>query len=357
MKHPRANLPSTDPIVVSNENICYSQNPDRTVRAAGAQTQHPNPMTRFTVADFNRMGSEAGFRYRLPQLSGTRDAIDDVCVAEGRVQEFSIRPGLTLVLSDIIAHHHYEATSVMHPQFSTIVMLQGQAQALLDKHDDVRMVAQSGLSAVYGDAVSMTGVHPAGQRMRSVNVSLSDPAGAGDPQLSEMIAQALRSPGLRLRRWPVQTHMIQAIEQLLDSTWQGSLHGLLRDGVSMQLLAHALADFSQAPAQETQTSARDRQLLERVRERLYHAPGEDHTLEDLARLACMSPSTLRAKFQATYHRSVFTWLRERRLEVAREQLAQGWSVQQAAHFVGYRHATNFATAFRERYGIAPSELS
>ena len=53
---------------------------------------------------------------------------------------------------------------------------------------------------------------------------------------------------------------------------------------------------------------------------------------------------------------MFSWLRER-LEVARQHLAQGWSVQQAAHFVGYRHATNFATAFRERYGVAPSELN
>ena len=68
----------------------------------------------------------------------------------------------------------------------------------------------------------------------------------------------------------------------------------------------------------------------------------------------MSPSTLRAKFQAAYRQSVFSWLRERRLEVARQHLAQGWSVQQAAHFVGYRHAINFATAFRERYGVAPA---
>ena len=45
-----------------------------------------------------------------------------------------------------------------------------------------------------------------------------------------------------------------------------------------------------------------------------------------------------------------------RLQLACEQLRQGCSVQQAAHFVGYRHATNFATAFRARYGIAPSEL-
>jgi AraC-like DNA-binding protein len=71
----------------------------------------------------------------------------------------------------------------------------------------------------------------------------------------------------------------------------------------------------------------------------------------------MSPSTLRAKFRAAYQCSVFSWLRERRLEVAREQLARGCSVQQAAHCVGYRHATNFATAFRERYGVAPSELN
>jgi len=123
------------------------------------------------------------------------------------------------------------------------------------------------------------------------------------------------------------------------------------------LLAHALASLEPGAPAESAVSERDRLLLERVRERLHNAPGEEHTLDDLARLACMSPSTLRAKFQATYQRSVFNWLRERRLEVAREQLAQGCSVQQAAHFVGYRHATNFATAFRERYGIAPSELN
>ncbi|VFR19792.1 Transcriptional regulator AlcR in siderophore [Alcaligin] cluster [plant metagenome] len=69
----------------------------------------------------------------------------------------------------------------------------------------------------------------------------------------------------------------------------------------------------------------------------------------------MSSSTLRVKFQAAYHCSVFNWLRERRLEVAHQRLARGWSVQQAADFVGYRHATNFATAFRARYGVAPSQ--
>jgi AraC-like DNA-binding protein len=32
---------------------------------------------------------------------------------------------------------------------------------------------------------------------------------------------------------------------------------------------------------------------------------------------------------------------------------EGHSVQQAAWMSGYQHATNFATAFRRRYGICP----
>ena len=246
---------------------------------------------------------------------------------------------------------------MMSPRFSAIVMLQGHARTRIDHHDEVRLAAHGGVSALYGDTVAMTGIHEAGQRLRSVNLSLSDPDGAGDDQTSEMIWKALRSPALRLRRWQVQGHLLQAIEHLLDCAWDGPLQNMLREGVATQLLAHALASLEPGAPAESAVSERDRLLLERVRERLHNAPGEEHTLDDLARLACMSPSTLRAKFQATYQRSVFNWLRERRLEVAREQLAQGCSVQQAAHFVGYRHATNFATAFRERYGIAPSELN
>lgn len=222
---------------------------------------------------------------------------ETLCIAEGRVETHAIRPGLTLVLSDVRVHQHYEATSMMSPRFSAIVMLQGHAQTRIDRHDDVRLAAHSGVSALYGDTVAMTGIHAPGQRLRSINLSLSDPDGAGDDQTSEMIWKALRSPSLRLRRWQVQGHLLQAIEHLLDCGWDGPLQAMLREGVGTQLLAHALATLEQRAPADSTVSERDRQLLERVRERLYSAPGEEHTLDELARLACMSPSTLRAKFR------------------------------------------------------------
>lgn len=70
----------------------------------------------------------------------------------------------------------------------------------------------------------------------------------------------------------------------------------------------------------------------------------------------MSPSTLREKFRLAYGQSVFDYLRECRLALAHSQLREGLSVQQVAAQVGYRHATNFSTAFRQRYGIAPREV-
>ena len=106
------------------------------------------------------MGGSVGFNYRLPGQEGGGAGIENLCIAEGRVEECEIRPGITLIVSDVHVYHHYESTSVMTPRFSAIVMLQGQARARLDKQDDVRLAAQSGLNALYGDTVAMTGVHP-----------------------------------------------------------------------------------------------------------------------------------------------------------------------------------------------------
>lgn len=315
------------------------------------------PMIRFTVSDFDRLGSQAGFHYRLPHYAGPDRGREELCIAQGRVQEHEVRPGIKLVLSDIVTHHHYESSSISAPHFSAIVMLQGRAQTQLASQASLSLVAQSGISIAHSDAVSMTGIHPAGQRLRSINISLSSPEGVGDSRLAETLSKLMGPSGLRMQQWTVPPHLLNTLEYLIDSPWQGATHDLLLEGVSLQVLAHALDGLTQKPVKESPAMARDRQLLERVRDRLYNAPGEDHTLADLAKLACMSPSTLRVKFQAMYQCSVFGWLRERRLELARDYLAQGWSVQQAAHFVGYRHATNFATAFRERYGISPSELN
>lgn len=126
---------------------------------------------------------------------------------------------------------------------------------------------------------------------------------------------------------------------------------LLLEGLMYQLLGHGL-NQRQQPCPSRPEHAR----LERVRSLLEQSPERDHTLAQLAALAAMSPSSLRSKFRQRYGCTLFDYLRNCRLALARRYLLEGHSVQQAAWMCGYQHATNFATAFRRHYGISPGDV-
>lgn len=309
----------------------------------------------FTLAEFNRLDRPNGMLYRLG-AGHDSPATDGFQVARGCVDRHELRPGLWLAASDLVVDFPYQSIWRQQAHFSVIALLQGRLHLQHDSAMD--LCAQGGVSASGGDARPLVASHAAGQQVRSLRLTVLEATDIGEDHSSELLAKALCNHNQRLRPWPLQPHLAVAFEHLFDCMWSGTLKQLLREGIGLQLLSHGLHCSIDAPSQKhSPLSPRDRQMLERVRQKLHACPGDDHSLHELARLACMSPSTLRAKFQAAYQCSVFHWLRQRRLEVAREQLAQGWSVQQAAHYVGYRHATNFSTAFRERYGICPSRLA
>lgn len=59
-------------------------------------------MLNLTLADLDRLGRSSGFRYRLP--ASAADLSGEQCVVQGRVEQRRLRPGMTLALSDVIAH-------------------------------------------------------------------------------------------------------------------------------------------------------------------------------------------------------------------------------------------------------------
>ena len=140
-------------------------------------------------------------------------------------------------------------------------------------------------------------------------------------------------------------------------------------GIALQLLGAALkrrageaqevSAFSAAPAPPASPLAPPSRPhgacrhLEAVRQRLAAVPHGAHSLEELARLACMSPSGLRHKFRQAFGQSLGSYQRECRMRCAEQALRRGVSIQQVAHQVGYAHACNFATAYRRHFGVSP----
>ncbi|MDN3522214.1 helix-turn-helix transcriptional regulator [Halomonas ramblicola] len=300
-----------------------------------------------TPRDLLAYGRRYGLDYRVPGLSPQAETP----VVRGTVREFSLRPGMQLIASDVEVLHRYDSHSRRPTPLSIIAMLEGRAEVRLAGRVltlapgmalSVRLEAGHGLEAS----------QPAGQRLRALTLSLDE------AQLAALGAAAPASTRRScLHAWRLPEPLRQGLDQALGTPpTDEARHRLLIEGLGLQLLAQGLPGDAPPMAPTTPLPPREHRRLERVRLALQDDPAREHRLDALAELAAMSPASLRRKFRAAFGRSVFDYLRECRLTLAHDYLRQGYSVQQAAHFSGYRHASNFTTAFRRHFGHAPSSL-
>ncbi|WP_375749573.1 helix-turn-helix transcriptional regulator [Vibrio sp. HN007] len=80
------------------------------------------------------------------------------------------------------------------------------------------------------------------------------------------------------------------------------------------------------------------------------------TVADLADYSAMSLSSLQRKFKKMLGYSIQSYIRRRRLEIARQQLENGIiTVTEAAYSAGYRHPSNFTNAYKKAFGHPPQD--
>jgi AraC family transcriptional activator of mtrCDE len=85
-------------------------------------------------------------------------------------------------------------------------------------------------------------------------------------------------------------------------------------------------------------------------------PGAPHSVNDLASTACMSRSSFMARFTEVVGMPPMTVLRGLRMRQAASMLMVGeLSVDEIAHSVGYASRSSFMRAFRDVYGVLPSD--
>ncbi|TFE26681.1 helix-turn-helix transcriptional regulator [Cohnella luojiensis] len=79
------------------------------------------------------------------------------------------------------------------------------------------------------------------------------------------------------------------------------------------------------------------------------------SLNDLAYLSGRSLSAFKRDFQAIYNTSPLRWIRNRRLDIAKELLLRNsLSVTDVCFSTGFENVAHFSKVFKERFGVAPS---
>lgn len=97
-------------------------------------------------------------------------------------------------------------------------------------------------------------------------------------------------------------------------------------------------------------------VIHQVHEYLLEHLSERITIEELSRHFLMNPTTLKQTFKEIYGNSIAAHIKEHRMEKAASLLKEnGDSIAQIASRVGYESQSRFTAAFKETYGVLPSE--
>lgn len=300
--------------------------------------------TRYTIDHFLGYGRRYSIDYCFPITSNTA-CTPKTSIAQGRVEEVSLAAGVELFISDLDVLRPYQSFSKGNTDLLIVVMLEGCAHFDIDGQK--RWITAGEACWLRLDTgLTLSAFHPANQRLRTLCLSLDASAmhawyGAHISSASPHVWQL--SPGLQL-----------TIDEACRASSSAESQRMRFQGLALQIIAQGLDCRSPYTAD---SGALYRQRLALIRRWLDEEPSFDHTLQRLADRAAMSPSTLMRHFKMAYGLAPIDYLRKRRLSLARELLLSGHSVQQAAHLSGYRHASNFITAFKKNYGISPGALT
>ena len=303
----------------------------------------------FCVEDFIGFGERYGIDYRFPHLLGEMNTRSPVL--QGDVEEMTLSSGIALTHSDVRVLQPYETTSRHSSPLYVLVVLEGSVILTLNGEPYVLRSGMAFTSRLSEEQV-MTARHDADCNLRTLSFGVYPADVRRESVLESLLGQwaRLNAPTFV---WQVPDFILTGIQHSRQPLLSDLSRKLMLEGLMYQLLGHALNICQQEGIVQSMPTGGEQARLEQLRRVLEQAPEQEYSLAQLANQVAMSPSSLRSKFRQTYGCTVFDYLRDCRLALARRYLLEGHSVQQAAWMSGYQHATNFATAFRRRYGICP----
>jgi len=168
-----------------------------------------------------------------------------------------------------------------------------------------------------------------------------------DPQVAERVSG---EPGWwfrdAVRHDPATARRVTA---LLDALWQAD-EPLAFDSLLYELLAALQPHAQAARAAPAEAAARFAPVLDYLRAHL----ARRLTLDELARVAGLSPFHFLRRFRAQYHVTPQQMLMALRLFEAKRLLAAGTPPAQAAAATGMADQAHLTRAFARRYGVTPA---
>ncbi|NOH62597.1 AraC family transcriptional regulator [Vibrio sp. RE88] len=159
-------------------------------------------------------------------------------------------------------------------------------------------------------------------------------------------------------RIPVSAALKHLVEQVLDSEDEQNLASHIKlESLSLQILSEMFAHLDQQRSVERQPSKvlKKHSRIDEIINYIEAHLEESLTLQHIAAQFSMSSSNLQKRFRDHLGLTVNSYIRSRRLRIAKQHLEQGLvTITEAAYEAGYKHPANFTNAFKKTFGFPPT---
>jgi AraC-type DNA-binding domain-containing proteins len=188
-------------------------------------------------------------------------------------------------------------------------------------------------------------------------LALTENTGPVMEAMAEYLAGKKPSFQLTGRNLPLTPKMNMLIESMKDCTYRGGLRKLFLQSKALELLALQCAQLEERanlPAPGTKLLPADIRKVHLAREILLHDLQHPPSMSLLARQSGLNTFKLKTGFKQVFGNSVFGYLKDYRLEQARNIIqAGGKTVTAVAYETGYSTLQHFSNEFKRKFGVSP----
>ncbi|KEQ23151.1 helix-turn-helix transcriptional regulator [Paenibacillus tyrfis] len=154
---------------------------------------------------------------------------------------------------------------------------------------------------------------------------------------------------------PISPAMRAVAQQLACNPYRGMTERLYMEGKALELLALYLRAAEAVTKPSSCLKPCDVKCIHEARDILIHRLDHPPSLVQLARMVHINEQKLKSGFKEVFGTTVFGFIRQQRLEKAKQLLEMDKiSVSEASSLVGYSNFSHFASLFRKTYGFNPS---
>ncbi|MEP3351095.1 MAG: AraC family transcriptional regulator [Marinomonas sp.] len=286
---------------------------------------------------------------------------NSLALATGDILSYQMLNGVILHGGSTIELQDYQITSTVSKSMIIVILLEGQ---LTFNYDDLDIQLKSddkhtGIAVNFCKPVCLGREFKKGNKVTKLNILLPtswlETFTKNDCRYQHLTENHLASHSLNITEaMKVRSQEIlqlHSCKSLIDKLKIESQVQLLLTEIFQQL---SIKQTPQNDSTHTNHLASSDHALDYLIKYIELNIDKDLTPAALSELSAMSVSNIQRRFKKTLGYSIQSYIRRRRLDLARQKLERGLiTITEAAYTCGYRYPSNFTNAYKKTFGYPP----